>query len=220
MESPCSALWQTPSHPYSDQTGKVAKTLIIFRNPQVRCQHHGAETDGRNWDHRSWFLGRGRDTRRRKGLSQVTSVLGLGALSCLPAMGHWERPDSFTYKRPVLPGELPSAHIYCTLEQPCLGQLQTWTQPQWVRKNPIIYSQLLHCTHRNDKGQVEEMPSLRLDNKGLETRAPAHTSEGFCVWHIIETIGGAIQSAFVVVVDDVHHSITGFDLDTSLCRVH
>lgn len=68
------------------------------------------------------------------------------------------------------------------------------------------------------------MPSLRLDNKGLETWAPAHTSEDFCVWHIIETVGEAIQSVFLfvcfVVVVDVHHSITGFDLDTSLCRVH
>lgn len=95
----------------------------------------------------------------------ATSVLGPGALGCLAAVGCWEHPDSCASRRPVLPGELPSAHIYPTLEQPCLGQLQTQTHPQWVRRDSVTYVQLLLCTDRNTKVQVGEVTFPRSNNK-------------------------------------------------------
>lgn len=68
---------------------------------------------------------------RKKKAFSAAPVFWLWSSSRLPALGHWEHPDSCAY-RLVLPGELPSAHTYPTLEQPSLGQLQTQTQPQLV----------------------------------------------------------------------------------------
>lgn len=70
-------------------------------------------------------------TREGEGLFRSLRVLAVELSSRLPALGHWEHPDSCAY-RLVLPGELPAAHTYPTLEQPSLGQLQTQTQPQLV----------------------------------------------------------------------------------------